>query len=488
MQFINTVSSLTSNCKALEGQLSKLDLLNGSKKTTIECFDAISTLHREVDQELKKNPIDEMYGENYQTFLELTELNDRIESMSSLVVKKIESSSAGPVERNNSKVTRKIIKLSEYLLVNSTDFPLVPSAVERLLAVQESCTSHLEQSQKENQEVQKPKPYTNIPEMYANDDWLTIEALEDVHCFNVLSQLSTIGGSNACGYHAIKNAALALAFFTNMEDKPSLIRLLKEEKFFEDEFFPLINKEALHADLSLAEIESALESLKQSRQTSLQPLAKVLQAYPDSISIVLSNAGKLTNPETSIHHIVSLHKKFEEAGPWVHAIISGHGDHWLTLVLLKTENGECHWFSLNSFKTFRDVTPTHKRQIEGALLNRENSLSQTFHHTFGHFLEIKKGQFNEEGGVAEVDDIQTLLSSFPENFGYLNSAFNFLNQLNLINEPHYKDQLRTMKLLSEFYVRHVASFPEEDRKKIAELQKCLELTRAIEMSVFNSLN
>lgn len=480
MYSINPMSSLKKSCIALEEQLTNLNLLNSSKKTSIKCFDTISTLQREVDDELKKIPIDRAFGDlkdtfTYNSFLELTELNDRIGRMSTTVVKKIESASIELADRDcDSKGSKKIIKLSEHLF--SADFPLTPSKLEKLVDVKEYCEKQLEKSQKRSAEPSIPKPYTNVIEMYAND-WLAVESLQGVHCFNVLSQLRTVGGHNACGFHAIKNAALALAFFYNCGDKPALIKLLSDNKFFENEFYPFINKEALHADLSLAEIESSLKRLKQSSAPSLQPLVRVLKAYPNSISILLSSSGKLTNPETSVEDVVKLYKKFETEGPWVHAVISGSGDHWLVLILLKTDDGECHWFSLNSYKDVRDVTLNHKREIEGALLNRKESLYKTFNHTFGHFLEIKRKNFNEKGKVDEADYVFALLDSKEENIRYLKSAFSFLHALNLINDPAYEDQLDTMKRLSEFYT---SMFSADDEAIIMDLQDYLEVTRICE--------
>lgn len=454
------------NEKAVEIVNHFQQLCNSAKNWEPETSDdviikQISELQTEIEKALQskniaKNELTELLDIKNQTSLVLSNCIDKIEA-ASIVLKHFKKYKADQIK--NVVKLAKLLESNEEVQFNSLLSKKLSDAIKLLSPI--LLYNQLELN-------------SALLELY-NSRVLIKDPQCKIHQFEVLDQRKTLGGDESCGYHAFKNALMIQGILTNSEYKEDLINLFNNKEFFEKEVYPFLRENNTHpVDLNPVQLANALRKLKFSF-SNLHPLAEILKANPNSPSIIVSEGDNFSCDEITIDHLMNLFIKYEQEGPWSHAIISGRDGHWVTLVLHKTKQGEIIWFGSDSWNNQRNVLAKHKTFIENALQNRRETLKKTFIASFGHFLETKRKWFNQNGKVTNLENIEALMNPDAAyiNLERINNALNYLNKFNLLKDPSYQIYIQDLKKMANFYSKSNSFLKEKVQFKVYEVLNLL---------------
>jgi len=295
----------------------------------------------------------------------------------------------------------------------------------------------------------------------------------------VLDQRKTRFGEEACGYHSWKNALIALAITgaDNKSDVESLQNLFNDKDFYHKEvvefFYPNHSIPQGAKDLSIVEAHRAYTRLitENIKTKNLKKIASIVKKNPSSISFLNPTNEILFGglDESSLSNIENFYKVVMQSGFAVHAIVVGKFPHWTTLIMERDDRQIITWYGCDSYGNQTGELLKNKELLESFIKNLKGLDKQVligYVDAVGFDLQnkanwLKKGvielllQSKKPINVRRNFDSESLnIHAIPRKIGL---AFDFLNNMNLIKNPEFKEYLLNIKELADFYTKNLES-------------------------------
>lgn len=164
------------------------------------------------------------------------------------------------------------------------------------------------------------------------------------------------GGENTCGFHALKNALIALAYL-NRSIPVSKRELFNDLSFYQnlEPLFLFARENTSQEDATAIDLKKAWRAVVNNEilpfphfQRTINWNHSDLSIFHIGTNISCEGPGLVIADHQSLDSIVNLKRLTQKQGPCHHAFLIGDNGHWTTVIYEKDSLGKIRWYGIDS--------------------------------------------------------------------------------------------------------------------------------------------